>query len=116
MFWFGEPWPSAELRASVCEDDRYRIETPIGEVCILCKEEILRKDRGLQYAFIIDVDGGKLTPSHAPYAHIECHFRSIAGNLAHWQGKCHYIGQCNDESTKTYREESIEVWREVCLD
>lgn len=118
MFWFGEPWPSAELRASVCEDDGYRIGTPVGESCLLCGEAILQGHQGVHFASVIDLDEliGKPVAGSAAYAHIECHFRSIVGSLSHWEGKCHYIGQCNDESVKTYREEALEVWKEVCLD
>lgn len=118
MFWFGEPWPSAELRASVCEDDNFRIETPVGELCLLCGEAIETWARGVHFARVVDLDEimGKPVAGSAAYAHIECQFRSVVGNLDHWRGHCTYLGKCNDESTKTYREEALEVWKEICLD
>lgn len=45
--WFGDPWPSTELRAPVCEDDSRRVDTPIGSDCLLCSEAIAEGDRGL---------------------------------------------------------------------
>ena len=37
MKWFGEPWPSAETRAPVCEDDADRVDPPPpGEECLFC--------------------------------------------------------------------------------
>ena len=116
MFWFGEPWPSSELRASICEEDKYRIETPVGELCLLCGEAIETWAQGIQYGFIVDGTTSNPAASLGPYAHIECQFRSVVGNLDHWQGHCHYVGECNDKSTKSYREEAIEIWKEICLD
>ena len=112
MFWFGEPWPSAESRASVCEDDNYRIETPVGELCILCGEAIETWAQGIQYSYRIDPDKetGKLVASLGAYAHIECQLRSVMGNMIHINGDCHHIGECNEKSTKTWREEGKEVW------
>jgi hypothetical protein len=37
MQWFGSPWPSADYRAPVCEDDAMRVPPPAaGEECVLC--------------------------------------------------------------------------------
>lgn len=47
VYWFGEPWPSANARASVCEDDRRRVEPPVGRPCIWCSEPIHGLDRGV---------------------------------------------------------------------
>jgi len=115
MFWFGEPWPSAELRASVCEEDKYRIPTPVSAACLLCNEVIIYGERGIRYGFVIDVDvttGKPKSNNTAPYAHIECQLRSVMGNLIHVSGNCRHLGDCNERSDMTYREEALELWKE----
>ena len=47
MKWFGSPWPSAELRAPVCEDDADRVPVPVGKDCIFCDDPIIASDQGL---------------------------------------------------------------------
>jgi hypothetical protein len=98
MNWFGEPWPTAQFRAPICEDDEKRIPTPVGETCIFCIESIEEDDRGEQLL------GGE-------YVHVECGLRNVTGNHLHVMGKCEHIGHCNEESKLSYREEAMEVWR-----
>lgn len=81
MRWFGEPWPTAEMRAPICDDDRYRFRTPVGKLCIICEQPIEAGDRGV----IMGANPG-MTPT-AWYedmffqticaAHIDCHVGSI---------------------------------------
>lgn len=97
MKWFGKPWPSPDFRAPICEDDALQIPTPVGSECILCGEAILLGHQGVQYI-------------NGPYGHVECQYRSVVGNIHHLMGQCHHVGECNEMSTKTYREEAIEVW------
>jgi len=48
MKWFGNPWPSDELRAAVCEDDRDRVPPPPPEEeCGLCGKPIGENAQGV---------------------------------------------------------------------
>lgn len=47
MKWFGDPWPSAEYRAPVCEDDADRVPVPVGGSCAYCDKPISERDRGI---------------------------------------------------------------------
>lgn len=50
MRWFGSAWPSAELRAPICDDDAYKVATPTGLKCLYCEQPIEEDDRGLVMA------------------------------------------------------------------
>lgn len=92
--WFGEPWPSAELRAPVCEDDTLRVPVPLGYHCQHCIRAFADDDQGIVMAytgpivddivFTVAVDDG--TPlAHSQLvvaAHLECFLRSILGPAA----------------------------------
>lgn len=106
--WFGEPWPRADFRAPVCEDDALRIPTPVGSTCLLCEQLIDEGDRGTQTGYV-GLDGRQKMVSHICYVHTECTLRSILGNLKHHLGQCRYIGQCNEEN-RPFREEALELW------
>lgn len=95
--WFGDPWPSDELRAPVCEDDSIRVDTPVGSQCLLCQELIKKGDRGT------------ITFTSST-THIECQMRAVLGNHLHVRGECSYTGECNEKSTLSFREEALEVW------
>lgn len=63
--WFGVPWPRPELPAPVCSDERYRIDVPVGSVCVVgCGELIDADDSGVRIA------GGQ-------YVHVECFLRNV---------------------------------------
>ena len=80
MKWFGEPWPSAELRAAVCEDDAMRIPTPVGEECTLCTNEIMQDDRGVSLGHLsLDETDPTRTRIDRRYAHVDCLVRSVGG-------------------------------------
>lgn len=83
--WFGEPWPSAELRAPVCDDDALRVPTPVGEGCMWCLEEIGAEDRGVVVP-CVEMRLGRQVVELRPI-HIECHVRS-ALVPAHLLGTC----------------------------
>lgn len=106
MNWFGEPWPSADLRAPICENDAERVETPVGDVCLLCEELIEEGDRGI---LMNTITAGPTV--HVRPVHMECEVRSVMGNHLHVTGQCSYIGECVEKSTLTYRQEALEVWR-----
>ena len=102
QFWFGEPWPRADHRASVCEDDEEQIATPVGEKCLLCSEEIVAGDRGTTM--------GSLKPGELNFVHVACTLREVTGNHLHLQGRCKMAGECVKNSTLTFRQEALEVW------
>jgi hypothetical protein len=72
MRWFGEPWPSAELRAPVCEDDAERMPVPVGSACLHCNELIDENDRGTEVGYI--GPGGYPSGYGIRYVHRECDF------------------------------------------
>ena len=83
MKWFGEPWPSAELRAPVCEDDNERVPPPRpGEECALCGQPI---EAGAQGVVIPHMAASDIMPgmfiTEIRYNHIDCLTRSVGG----WQ-------------------------------
>lgn len=104
-FWFGEPWPDADLRAPICEDDRMRVPVPIGAGCVLCGEAIGPDDRGSSTTVV------GLERAEQGWTHVECSVRTVLGNLTHVKGDCHHTGDCNRRSTQSYRQEALEIWR-----
>jgi hypothetical protein len=79
MHWFGEPWPSAELRAPVCEDDSLRVPPPPpGEECILCGHPIEPGDRGIVMPHARYVGSGMFS-TELRYNHIECMHSNVGG-------------------------------------
>lgn len=106
MKWFGEPWPSADLRAPICENDADRVETPVGSACLLCTTPIEADHRGV---IMNTITAGPTM--HQQPVHIECDYRNIVGNHLHVTGQCSHVGECNEKSTLSYREEALEVWR-----
>lgn len=90
--WFGEAWPTPELRAPICDDDDYRIDTPTDQFCIDCEEPIGGNDRGIvcgcslggspeldKFVFTLEADGR--TYSVCVY-HIDCWIRGILPGAA----------------------------------
>lgn len=104
--WFGEPWPKADFRASVCEDDKLRIQVPVGKSCYLCDVTIVKTDRG-QEMYGLDADGKIEGPM---YGHIECLMRNVMG--------CFELVSTGKAWTKdhvchgqeNYREDALKVW------
>lgn len=64
--WFGEPWPSAELRAPVCEYESDHVRTPVGQSCLFCEQSIILGDRGIVVA---QLNPG---PSMTGAIHLDC--------------------------------------------
>lgn len=84
--WWGEPWPRADYRAPVCEDDALRREVPIGEVCMHCAETITETDRGVTFPGYVDTEGWNPTLLHA---HRECQLHNVLGCSASLRGEPH---------------------------
>jgi hypothetical protein len=78
MNWFGEPWPSAALRAPVCEDDRERVPLPPGEDCILCGQPIEEGSQGVVMPHAESSEWGMYVIG-VRYNHIDCLSRSVGG-------------------------------------
>jgi hypothetical protein len=76
MNWFGEPWPSARLRAPVCEDDALQVAPPpAGELCVMCHERFRLGDRGILMPHV-----GANRQVSMRYMHLEC----LLGNVGAW--------------------------------
>lgn len=79
MKWFGEPWPSAEHRAPVCEDDKDRVPPPPpGERCTDCGEPFRADDRGvvMPHMTASDVMPGMFI-TELRYWHLDCLLRNV---------------------------------------
>jgi hypothetical protein len=106
--WFGDPWPSDELRASVCESPNDRVGTPEGEPCLWCDEPIAENDRGVILP-VGDLDSdGRFFTTIRP-CHIECNVRSVVGSLDHLTGHCSCSGK-EPVSGLSSREDALAVW------
>lgn len=76
MYWFGEPWPSAELRAPVCEDDAEWVPTPIWAQCMFCNGTIAEGDRGVMIPSVAINEKGERLVSLS-VVHVECLLRNV---------------------------------------
>jgi hypothetical protein len=110
--WFGEPWWSY-----ICFDEagelieEMRKPCPAGESCLYCREPFdeAAGDSG-QATLCLRADG----KTEIAHAHKECQFRSVAGGLAHHEGRCScHGGERNETPGMTLREEALEVWRRM---
>lgn len=104
--WFGEPWWSF-----VCYDEAGKLieetrkDFPAGESCLYC-DELFDEAAG---------DSGQAMPfgTRVVHVHKECMFRTVAGGLAHHEGRCRCHGGTTETPGMTYREEAVEVWRRM---
>lgn len=96
--WWGEPWPSATFRASVCEDDALRVSVPVGYECSLCEELIESYDRGISMMGL-GADG----KAYPVQMHIECNCRNLMGCYSSLVSDHH-------DHDVPYREDARRVW------
>lgn len=75
-FWFGEPWPSRDRRAPICEDDESSIAAPAGEVCTHCAQVLTGADRGVAVPYLERDD---LAPATHGYWHLRCFLAEVCG-------------------------------------
>jgi hypothetical protein len=84
MRWYGSPWPSAELRAPICEDDAYRVSTPVGAICLRCERPIRAGDSGvitasypeIEHFFLLRIeDDDYLVVAY----HLDCFLHDVLG-------------------------------------
>jgi hypothetical protein len=97
-----------EYRAPICEDDRHRVPTPIGEVCYWCEEPIVEGDRGIIRPWVQIDESIPTRPIH-----IECDLRSVIGPVAFLNGKCKHAGgtePCFDHNL-TARQDALASWK-----
>lgn len=82
MQWFGDPWPSAERRAPVCEDDKDRVPLPPGELCGMCGNLIEEGSQGvvMPHQSFSDIMPGMVV-TEIRYHHLDC----ILRNVGVWQ-------------------------------
>jgi hypothetical protein len=73
--WFGQSWG-----ASVC-DPVDHVETPAGENCTRCGEQLQATDTGVILPYASD------PPASMPY-HRNCYLREIIGSVGHQNGNC----------------------------
>jgi hypothetical protein len=63
--WFGEPWPTAQFRAPVCENDDERVPAPMPWVrCLFCKEPFPFLARGVVIPHLDDEGLWREHPLH----------------------------------------------------
>lgn len=96
MTWFGESWD-----ADLCFECDH-IETPVGQPCSWCEEEIAEGDRGVTY-------------SNGPVAHLHCFIRGTIGSVAHIRKECScfvFGSTCGDPEGMTKREAATAAVKE----
>lgn len=82
MKWFGEPWPSPERRAPVCEDDADRIDVPVGKPCERCQRVFEPADRGVAIPFVTrGLDWGTAQVQET-YHHAKCFLATVLGDAS----------------------------------
>lgn len=92
---FGEPWPSG-----ICDEGK-QVETPVGEPCELCSEDITEDDQG---SFIGTEMG--LAPVHK-----ECSLRSVLGGIGHLDNHGYWCTKKHDpDGGYGYRTSALMVW------
>lgn len=104
--WFGPPYWSY-----VCYDEDGRLieemrkAFPAGESCLYCNDEF---DEAAG-------DSGQAVPAGTQIRHVhkECQFMSVAGSLAHHEGRCRCHGGSGETPGMTVRQEALEVWRRM---
>jgi hypothetical protein len=80
MKWFGEPWPSAELPAPVCESDDDKIATPVGAICPYCTVAIAPDARGVAIPYLGSMSKHMSEPLAALNYHARCLLASVVGD------------------------------------
>lgn len=115
--WFGEPWPSREMRADVCRNDDTRVLTPQGKNCLYCGEAVVEGDRGVMMPATVKKTGSNHYDATIEAAHIECFIRMTVGSLRHLQGRCTCFGGTDTRPDgMSARDEAREVFEHMIED
>jgi hypothetical protein len=94
---FGDAWPSG-----VC-DEGHQVDTPVGQACVLCEEEVVDGDQG---NFI-----GTLEPPYFGPVHRECSLRSVLGGIGHITNHLKWCVAAHDpDALLGYRRSAQLVW------
>ncbi len=68
--WFGASW------GAPCCDPHDHVATPVGELCMHCREPIIEGSQGLIHSVVHAVEEGKVVWSREP-THVDCYLRTI---------------------------------------
>lgn len=68
--WFGDSW------GAPCCDPNDHVATPVGELCMHCREPIVLGSQGLIHSVVHAVEEGKVVWSREP-THVYCYLRTI---------------------------------------
>lgn len=87
--WFGRAWGRGNLRAPICEDDTYKIDVPVGTICLTCTNPITENNRGLVTACSPEIPGAwTLQTEEGDYPvvsyHAACFFSITTGTSIGW--------------------------------
>ena len=100
---FGEPWDAPTL------DGLEQGETPVGQTCYWCGENIRDDDRG----FFRTVGRGSDPQFTIEAIHRECDARSVVGSVGHQLELCKCFGGpgwMDDPQELTTRQAAIAAW------
>lgn len=90
--YFGERWEASML------DDAVQAPTPVGELCVSCREAFVDGDRGLIFATGLR-------------QHRECGLRGVLGGIGHIVNHAHYChGELGPDAGLSYRTSALMVW------
>lgn len=107
LLYFGDRWD-----APLFDDiDATQVDTPVGVKCSLCAETVIDGDCGFLRAHIAADHAWEYRPQHR-----ECELANVVGALAHVQGRCRYVGHCNElmaAEGRSRREDALAVWAHV---
>jgi hypothetical protein len=101
--YFGEPWPSG-----VC-DEGIQVDTPLGEACELCGEDIVAGDQGNFIGAMRGEEGQWVT--HLAPVHRECTLRNVMGGIGHLTNHLVWCKERGDpDAGMGYRTSALAVW------
>lgn len=92
MKYFGDP----KFR----KEDEEQVETPVGQLCIFCDEEIAETDTGNIYPSITQ---NRLIEKPC---HYECQMRGIVGSVGHQMKKCSCFGGTEEDPPGSTKHEA----------
>jgi hypothetical protein len=97
---FGDPWPSG-----IC-DEGTQVETPLGVLCLLCREPIQVFDQGSFMASALGLHDAGPQPVHR-----ECSLRSVLGGIGHHISHDYWCSEMKDpDAGGSYRQSALLVW------
>lgn len=103
--WFGPKWDAP------ITDDSPECKPPLGEKCIQCQEPILEGERGVTMPYLTIDDKTREYLNRRGAVHLECHMRSVLGDVAHLERRCICFGGDDHDETdgRSYRDGARDV-------